>query len=774
MEATDKLDRTHQWQAKLCEHCQAIDFNRIMTECYTTDVHGQHFDTPLFPFGTVNEVESRASHCRFCDIVAKACNTAYVQRTPETQWWLCSEPRSVGFLESRRELRVLVAKLKTIRISPGGGSVANHHQFEMLPAQQPLPDPSRTEEDVSAENGQSSLASQWPLARVLPAFLDIHRIKQWRDLCHARHGGACEHPAWLDAGDRLAAFRLLDLQEMCIVQVDTNVPPYAVLSYVWGTSDLQHSCNTQSTNLGVRTEALSLLNVELPQTVKDAASILSRIGLRYLWVEALCVVQDDASDQSVQAAQLRILCARAEFTMIAATNTSGTDGLSNLRARKPQQNQRTVQLADDLYVTSLPSPAYVHAFNNSDTGASPWLRYVSSLQQALTSKRLLIFNEHEISWECLQDFWCEGLALEDPDPRADEDIPKREKRASSRFEPGTLQSLLFRYSGLRVLLHQNPGDYVINLTSILRCFTYVTGEVFHWGLPCTRFSSALTWKCSTLPPIKISPEGYAMPDPNPEQRRRALYPSRGTGGSVAHIGIPSWSWLGWLGAFLGFDSGVKEQLYDEPKWYKIGLSGEILPVSMVSANETNQLTRAPWHEPQGQGFPPGLFELTPPSADFVDSGKIGAWISTGRLRVSHKRENTATCDVHLLINNEEYNPSDGNTKDGSSSSSRAGAQHQLHKDALRWSALPDRLLYGSVDSGEEEYDFVAVAHDNRCEMCGRHSLRPAIKVRSHVHLLLIEWTAGAEKSEAERKGVCCVEEEVWMRAKREWKWVVLI
>jgi hypothetical protein len=744
MEATNEMDRTDQWQAKLCEHCQAIDFNHIMTEYYTTDVHGLHSDTPLFQFGTVDEVNTRASHCTFCDMVAKAYNTVHVQRRPETQWRLCSEPRSVGFLESRRELRVLVAKLKTIQIYDGGGGVFNYHQFEMLPTQQPLPNSSRTGGDLPEEQVQSTLASQWPLARVLPASVDIHRMQQWRDLCHARHGDTCEYPAWLDQGVSPTGFRLLDVQDMCIVPVDTNVPPYAVLSYVWGASDLEHdSYTTQSTNLGERTQAQSLLNVHLPQTLKDATSLLPKIGLRHLWVEALCVLQDDASDKVMQAAQLGIISARAEFTMIAATNLSGSDGLANLRARKPLQNRRTVQLADDLHFTALSSPAYVHLFNNSDTGASPWLRYASSLLRGLTSKRLLIFNEHEISWECLQDFWCEGLALEDSDPRADGDIPVREKRVSSRFEPGTLPSLLFRYSGLRVFPHQNESDYVDILASILRCFAYTTGEVFHWGLPCSRFSSALTWKCSTLPPIKLSPEGYAMPDSNPEQRRRALYPSRGTSGSMTHIGIPSWSWLGWLGAFLGFYNGIKEQLYDEPRWYKISLNGGVLPVSMVSAEETNQPTRAPWHESQDQGFPPGFFEPSPPAAHFVDSGKIGAWVSTGRLRVS---------------------------KDGSIS---ATTQHQLHKAALHWSAGPNRLQYGADDSGEEEYDFVAVAHDNRCKMCFRHGVRPADKIRSHVHLLWVEWMGGEGRDEAERKGACCVDEEVWMRAKREWKWVVL-
>jgi hypothetical protein len=74
---------------------------------------------------------------------------------------------------------------------------------------------------------------------------------------------------------------------------------YAVLSYCWGsrkqpilTKDLVDSGN------------LKFPIQELPPTIVDALKICRRLGLPYLWVDALCIIQDspDAHDWVEQSA----------------------------------------------------------------------------------------------------------------------------------------------------------------------------------------------------------------------------------------------------------------------------------------------------------------------------------------------------------------------------------------------------------------------------------------------------------------------------------------
>lgn len=47
-------------------------------------------------------------------------------------------------------------------------------------------------------------------------------------------------------------------------------------------------------NMGERLQKGSLAQVELPNTIKDAIIFVRTLGERYLWIDALCIVQDDS------------------------------------------------------------------------------------------------------------------------------------------------------------------------------------------------------------------------------------------------------------------------------------------------------------------------------------------------------------------------------------------------------------------------------------------------------------------------------------------------
>ncbi|KAJ3464978.1 hypothetical protein MRS44_005636 [Fusarium solani] len=71
---------------------------------------------------------------------------------------------------------------------------------------------------------------------------------------------------------------------------------YCALSYCWGTS--QHKTTAQ-TRIADHQNGIEI--EELPQVFKDAIRITHEIGLRYLWVDSLCIIQDDAEDWEVEA-----------------------------------------------------------------------------------------------------------------------------------------------------------------------------------------------------------------------------------------------------------------------------------------------------------------------------------------------------------------------------------------------------------------------------------------------------------------------------------------
>ncbi|SJL14218.1 uncharacterized protein ARMOST_17674 [Armillaria ostoyae] len=96
---------------------------------------------------------------------------------------------------------------------------------------------------------------------------------------------------------------------------------YITLSYVWGEN--QPDC-TKTTNLDSYTEAIPMQNI--PKTISDAITVTRKLGLRFLWVDALCILQDSREDKAREITQMRRIFHDAYVTVIAACAHKVSDG----------------------------------------------------------------------------------------------------------------------------------------------------------------------------------------------------------------------------------------------------------------------------------------------------------------------------------------------------------------------------------------------------------------------------------------------------------------
>jgi hypothetical protein len=60
----------------------------------------------------------------------------------------------------------------------------------------------------------------------------------------------------------------------------------------------------------------------LPQTIQDAISVTHRLGIRYLWVDALCIIQDNPIDKSTEINAVGANYKNATLTISAASAAS--------------------------------------------------------------------------------------------------------------------------------------------------------------------------------------------------------------------------------------------------------------------------------------------------------------------------------------------------------------------------------------------------------------------------------------------------------------------
>lgn len=98
---------------------------------------------------------------------------------------------------------------------------------------------------------------------------------------------------------------------------------YAALSHCWGSEDKSPPRTTHKT-LNRRLSGMSF--GELPKTFQDAVTITRRLGLQYLWIDSLCIIQDSQSDWEAEAANMATVYQNAYVTIAAEAASNSQEG----------------------------------------------------------------------------------------------------------------------------------------------------------------------------------------------------------------------------------------------------------------------------------------------------------------------------------------------------------------------------------------------------------------------------------------------------------------
>jgi len=105
------------------------------------------------------------------------------------------------------------------------------------------------------------------------------------------------------------------------------VNKYLALSYCWGSGNAV-ACTTEQ-NYAERLQDMDV--VELPQTIQDAILVTRSFGVRYLWVDAICIIQKSAEDWTREAPRMGAYYWNAYFTIAAASSDDSCKGFLHER-----------------------------------------------------------------------------------------------------------------------------------------------------------------------------------------------------------------------------------------------------------------------------------------------------------------------------------------------------------------------------------------------------------------------------------------------------------
>lgn len=252
----------------------------------------------------------------------------------------------------------------------------------------------------------------------------IDLVRRWRKECNLRHTACGKLTA------QILPTRVLEigatrgqLQRVRLIETHGVLEGhYACLSYCWG-SDIAVG-KTTSSNL-LRYTSLGIPLEELPKTIIDAISVCASLGLNYLWVDRLCIIQDDDGDWMREASQMCDIYTRSALTISTPICQDASESFRQKRQEnpiwRPEERKPVTHIhpANDQGQKSL---TYFHPQRpNSQGGAwfldnswssfassqSPandaWIRRGWTLQEWLLSRRVLHIHEMT-SWDCLEGY----------------------------------------------------------------------------------------------------------------------------------------------------------------------------------------------------------------------------------------------------------------------------------------------------------------------------------------------------------------------------------
>lgn len=247
---------------------------------------------------------------------------------------------------------------------------------------------------------------------IASARADIKLAKRWLSCCERNHGNLCSatvHDIPSNSKPLNASTLFIDVREFCLVPAPVDAR-YIVLSYCWPTKRMFVTIEANVEELK-RAGSLKEVFAELPLSVQDAVHCVQELGEQYLWVDALCIVQNSGAHKMDQIFQMNKVYSYAVLTIVAApssTSPSMPADLCGLLGYRPgtRAARQLIKVVHNLHLSS-PSEAHTNIVEHSRWNNRAW-----TFQEQALSKRLLYFTDVQMYFACSSGTFCEDTVSE--------------------------------------------------------------------------------------------------------------------------------------------------------------------------------------------------------------------------------------------------------------------------------------------------------------------------------------------------------------------------
>ncbi|KAJ8127808.1 hypothetical protein O1611_g5828 [Lasiodiplodia mahajangana] len=244
------------------------------------------------------------------------------------------------------------------------------------------------------------------------------------------HGHPCSRDQRADPGHRSQwPARLLyvnpnkhnDDDHIRVIDITESCPRFMTLSHCWGKCGrtLQDKDKTKKESLHQRKVSIPIK--ALCRNFQDAVEITRRLGVEYLWIDALCIVQDDVEDWDRESVKMGFIYQNSVLTISANLKDDGSGGCFNKRSvphdllpmkvrekikvrsieitTRQQDGQKSTLLFHYERQSSDPAPLKESPLENRG-----WI-----FQERVLSPRTIHFTPSQVVWECRQMYKLEDM-----------------------------------------------------------------------------------------------------------------------------------------------------------------------------------------------------------------------------------------------------------------------------------------------------------------------------------------------------------------------------
>jgi hypothetical protein len=169
---------------------------------------------------------------------------------------------------------------------------------------------------------------------------------------------------------------------------------YCALSHCWGPVDKQPLRTTLASYSG---HLRGIGNELLPKTFREAIELTRSLKIEYLWIDSLCIIQDDTEDWRCEAGRMADVYRNATLVISASDAKDSTEGLF-IAERKPEIITTAPYIAEGRVqgrFNIVPLPSRRRGLGQSHLNTRAW-----AFQERLLSRRIILFARGGISWKC--------------------------------------------------------------------------------------------------------------------------------------------------------------------------------------------------------------------------------------------------------------------------------------------------------------------------------------------------------------------------------------